>query len=89
MTAAEPPPADRSRARVAWRQALLPFALLLVLGNLWGFAFSLAKTAATAGVPPLAYAFWQSLGAAWWSSSCAFGAGSRRDWRRGICATTP
>ena len=62
MTAAEPPPADRSRSPAAWRQALLPFALLLILGNLWGFAFSLAKAAATAGVPPLAYAFWQSLG---------------------------
>jgi drug/metabolite transporter (DMT)-like permease len=45
------------------RLPLLPLLLLLILGSLWGFAFSLVKIAAVAGVPPLAYAFWPSIGA--------------------------
>jgi drug/metabolite transporter (DMT)-like permease len=36
--------------------------LLLVLGSIWGFAFSLAKIGAQGGFPPLAYAMWQSTG---------------------------
>ncbi len=36
--------------------------LLLVLGSIWGFAFSLAKIGAQGGFPPVAYAMWQSAG---------------------------
>ena len=42
---------------------LLPFALLLFLGAMWGLAFSLAKIGRTGGVPPMAYTFWQATGA--------------------------
>jgi drug/metabolite transporter (DMT)-like permease len=38
--------------------------LLIVLGFIWGSGYSLAKFAMTNGVPPLGYAFWQSLGPA-------------------------
>lgn len=49
---------------IARRKAsLLPLALLLLLGSLWGFTFSLVKIAMVNGVPPFAYTFWQSLGA--------------------------
>ena len=41
----------------------LPAGLLLVLGTLWGLSFSLAKVAATGGVSPIAYTFWQAAGA--------------------------
>ena len=46
--------------RIAW----LPFALLLVLGTLWGSTFSISKLAMEVGAPPLGYGFWQSFGAA-------------------------
>lgn len=36
---------------------------IVVLGSLWGLMMSLAKVAAGAGVPPLAYSLWQSTGA--------------------------
>ena len=52
------PPAARSAA--LW----LPVVLLLVLGNLWGASFSIAKIAVENGVPPLGYAFWQAFGPA-------------------------
>lgn len=39
-------------------------ALLLLLGFIWGSGYTLAKFAMTNGVPPLGYAFWQSLGPA-------------------------
>lgn len=42
-------------------QALL---LLILLGFIWGSGYTLAKYAMTNGVPPLGYAFWQSLGPA-------------------------
>jgi drug/metabolite transporter (DMT)-like permease len=42
---------------------LLPTAILVFLGSLWGFGFSLVKLATQHGVPPLAYVFWQSFGA--------------------------
>jgi drug/metabolite transporter (DMT)-like permease len=42
---------------------LLPLALLVMLGSLWGLGFSLAKIATNGGVAPLAYSFWQSAGA--------------------------
>ena len=40
----------------------LGLGLVCVLGTFWGLAFSLSKVAANAGVPPLGYAWWQSLG---------------------------
>ncbi|STX29609.1 ABC transporter, transmembrane permease,permeases of drug/metabolite transporter type [Legionella beliardensis] len=43
------------------QQALL---LLVLLGFIWGSGYSLAKYAMINSVPPLAYAFWQSLGPA-------------------------
>lgn len=42
---------------------LRPTVYLLLLGGLWGLAFSLAKIAITQGVPPLGYVWWQSAGA--------------------------
>jgi drug/metabolite transporter (DMT)-like permease len=59
MTTLPPPAALQPGLRLP----LLPLALLALLGSLWGFAFSLVKIAALAGVPPLAFVFWQSLGA--------------------------
>ena len=38
--------------------------LLLALGVIWGSGYSIAHYATTHGVPPLGYAFWQSLGPA-------------------------
>jgi drug/metabolite transporter (DMT)-like permease len=43
--------------------SLLPLLLLLVLGSLWGVATSIGRGVAMLGVPPLGYAFWQTLGA--------------------------
>ncbi len=43
--------------------ALLPLAMILALGAMWGLAFSFSKMASNAGVHPLAYTFWQGLGA--------------------------
>lgn len=55
MTPTDPP----SRPRLH----LLPLLLLVLLGSLWGLAPSLAKIGLGGGIPPLGYAFWQSLGA--------------------------
>ncbi|SME94358.1 Permease of the drug/metabolite transporter (DMT) superfamily [Tistlia consotensis] len=41
----------------------LPLVLLLVVGTLWGATFSIGKIAVTHGIPPAAYAFFQSAGA--------------------------
>ena len=38
--------------------------LLILLGFIWGSGYTLAKFAMINGVPPLGYAFWQSLGPA-------------------------
>lgn len=38
--------------------------LLLALGSVWSLGFSIARFCTTHGVPPLGYAFWQSLGPA-------------------------
>lgn len=38
--------------------------ILTLLGFIWGSGYTLAKFAMTNGVPPLGYAFWQSLGPA-------------------------
>lgn len=43
--------------------ALLPLALLLLLGAIWGGTLSIAKLAAVHGVPPVAFVFWYALGA--------------------------
>lgn len=51
------PPGTATASTPRW----LPLAMLLLLGNLWGGAFSLSKLAIEGGVPPLGYAFWQSL----------------------------
>lgn len=44
-------------------QKLLPFGMVVLLGAMWGLAFSLAKISRTNGVPPLGHAFWQASGA--------------------------
>ncbi len=41
----------------------LPVALLLTIGTLWGATFSIGKIAVINGIPPTAYAFFQSAGA--------------------------
>lgn len=41
----------------------LPLCLLLVVGTLWGATLSIGKVAVTNGIPPAAYAFFQSSGA--------------------------
>lgn len=40
------------------------FALLILLGIIWGTGYSIARFAMTNGVSPLGYSFWQSLGPA-------------------------
>lgn len=42
---------------------ILSLLLLVTLGSLWGGMTALAKFVTTAGVTPLGYAFWQTLGA--------------------------
>jgi drug/metabolite transporter (DMT)-like permease len=46
------------------RHLLFPFVLMLVQATVFGSTFSINKLAATAGVPPFTYSFWQSLGSA-------------------------
>ena len=45
------------------RVPLVPTAMLFACGITWGLSFSFNNIAATAGVPTVAYVFWQSLGA--------------------------
>ena len=45
------------------RVPLLPTAMLFACGITWGLSFSFNKIAATAGIPTVAYVFWQSVGA--------------------------
>lgn len=40
------------------------FFSIVLLGFIWGSAFAIARYAITQGVPPLGYAFWQTLGPA-------------------------
>jgi drug/metabolite transporter (DMT)-like permease len=40
---------------------VLPLGLILLLGSLWGLAFSFTKMATNGGVHPVAYTFWQGL----------------------------
>lgn len=46
------------------KTALPALAILLILGAIWGSGYSIAKFAMQNGVPPIGYAFWQSLGPA-------------------------
>ncbi|MEX0759197.1 MAG: DMT family transporter [Tistlia sp.] len=41
----------------------LPLVLVIAVGTLWGATFSIGKIAVTHGIPPAAYAFFQSSGA--------------------------
>jgi len=43
--------------------ALLPLAILLLLGNFWGATTAIAKYVAGVGVPPVGYVFWHTGGA--------------------------
>lgn len=43
---------------------LVPLLMLLALGTMWGSTFSISKLGIQEGIPPLAYGFWQCLGAA-------------------------
>lgn len=45
------------------RRRALPFVLLIAAAAIYGGIFSVNKIAAEAGLPPIGYAFWQSLGA--------------------------
>lgn len=51
---------------------LLPLALLFMIGALWGFFFVLLKTGLTAGVSPMGYLFWFTLG----TGSCLYVVGT-------------
>lgn len=56
---------------------LLPLVLLLLLGTLWGLAFSLAKVGRMGGIPPLAHTAWQATGAGLILLSVCFARGLR------------
>ena len=56
MTTADAPPGPIRR--------LVPFALLVGLGTMWGASFSMAKIATTAGAHPLGLLLWQAAGGA-------------------------
>ena len=58
-------------------KAWFPFALLLLLGTLWGSTFSIGKLAMEAGASPLGYAFWQAAGGATVLSTLCFLRGLR------------
>lgn len=47
----------------AGKPGWLPFVLVLTIGTLWGATFSIGKIAVMHGIPPTAYAFFQSAGA--------------------------
>lgn len=42
---------------------VVPLAMILALGSVWGLAFSFSKMATNGGVHPVSYTFWQGLGA--------------------------
>lgn len=54
----------RNMAVIFQNKKLLSFAILLLLGTIWGTGYSIARFAMTHGVPPLGYSFWQSVGPA-------------------------
>ena len=56
--------ATDGRATPSRRELLVPMALLLLLGTLWGASFSLAKIATTSGIQPFGLILWQAGGGA-------------------------
>lgn len=65
VPATTPPSAPDSRPSAdRWPGWVVPLACLLVTGSLLGLSTNLAKLAAGAGVAPLAYLAWSTLGAA-------------------------
>jgi len=46
------------------KKTISALGILLLLGIIWGSGYSIAKFAMENGVPPVGYAFWQSLGPA-------------------------
>ncbi len=46
------------------RRMLVSFAMMIVLALVYGATFTVNRLAADAAVPPVAYTFWQSIGAA-------------------------
>ena len=59
------------------RVPLVPTAMLFACGITWGLSFSFNKIAAEAGVPTVAYVFWQSLGAGLILLSLCFASANR------------
>ncbi len=55
----------------------LPLSLLLSLGFIWGSAYTIAGVAMVNNVPPLGYAFWQSVGPAILTSLLCYFSGLR------------
>ncbi len=45
------------------RSSLIPLALLMIIGAVWGFFFVLIKTSVTNGIEPISYVFRFSIGA--------------------------
>lgn len=60
MTQSAPSPAAPAGPAASLGRRLLPIAMMLFLGTLWGLAFSLAKLGRLGGVPPMAHTFWQA-----------------------------
>lgn len=54
------------------RPILYPTLVLILLGFIWGSGYSIARLVMIKGVPPLGYAFWQSLGPALVLSAITF-----------------
>jgi drug/metabolite transporter (DMT)-like permease len=46
------------------KKLLVSFAMMIVLAVVYGATFTVNRLAADAGVPPMAYTFWQAIGAA-------------------------
>lgn len=54
----------RNNIYMSNHKTITALSLLVLLGFIWGSGYTLAKYAMSNGVPPLGYAFWQSLGPA-------------------------
>lgn len=57
------PPPQANPLAAGTVSPIIPLGMILALGSLWGLAFSFSKMAANGGVHPVAYTFWQGLGA--------------------------
>ena len=64
----------RKRLAAGQGNPLLPIALLLLIGVLWGTFYALIKIGVTGGVSPSNYLFWFTLGA----GACLYGVGVLR-----------